>query len=432
MSQNKLVLFLSILVIILVITAGLPLSKSAIENEQTNLQKQIDDYFIRLTKENNFSGAVLVAQDDHILLEKGYGLANNADGSIVAPDTVFDVGSISKQFTAAAIVQLEGEGLLNVNDPISKYFDDVPSDKANITIHQLLTHSAGFTKDHFEGDLIPMTRDEAQQAIFALQLGYQPGEGYNYSNTGYTLLAILIEKVSGESYTSYLKQTFFEPLGMKHTGFYNDTIWDSLSVANTYFNEEDQGKPSDWAGPYWGVMGNGGVMSTVGDLFIWWKSLQNHSILSLKQTDKLFTRYISEGSTGSFYGYGWSIQDSPYGNLITHNGGGIGGNSDLAVYTDKNTIIIILSNRIVWRTFFGIPYEIRLPATEAREQLAQNIFDGDFSKLPKPTFLLAPIFSVVTSVIVGVVLIVVFLFKRKRTQKKSILQFIKRANTACT
>jgi CubicO group peptidase (beta-lactamase class C family) len=419
MSQNKLVLFISVLVIFLAITAGLPLSASTIQDEQTNLQNQIDDYFIRLTKENNFSGAVLVAQDDEILLQKGYGSANNADGSIVAPDTVFDVGSISKQFTAAAILQLEQDGLLNVNDPISKYFDDVPSDKANITIHQLLTHSAGFTKDHFEGDLIPMTRDEAQQAIFALQLGYQPGESYNYSNTGYTLLAILIEKISGESYTSYLKQTFFEPLGMKHTGFYNDTIWDSFSVANTYFNDKDEGKPSDWAGPYWGVMGNGGVMSTVGDLYIWWKSLQNHSILSLKQTDKLFTRYISEGSADSFYGYGWSIQDSPYGNLITHNGGGIGGNSDLAVYTDKNLTIIICSNRIVWRTFFGsIPYEIHLPATEAREQLAQNIFDGDFSKLSKPTFLLAPILGVVTIVVIGLVSLVIFLVRRKRMQKK--------------
>lgn len=419
MSQNKLVLFLSVLVITLAITAGLPLSTSAIENEQTNLQKQIDDYFIRLTKENNFSGAVLVAQDNQILLEKGYGLANNANSNIIAPDTVFDVGSISKQFTAAAILQLEQDGLLNVNDPISKYFDDVPSDKANITIHQLLTHSAGFTKDHFEGDLIPMTRDEAQQAIFALKLGYQPGEGYNYSNTGYTLLAILIEKVSGESYTSYLKQTFFEPLEMKHTGFYNDTIWDSFSVANTYFNEKDEGKPSDWAGPYWGVMGNGGVMSTVGDLYIWWKSLQNHSILSLQQSDKLFTRYISEGSADSFYGYGWSIQDSPYGNLITHNGGGIGGNSDLAVYTDKNLTIIICSNRIVWRTFFGsIPYEIQLPATEAREQLAQNIFEGDFSKLSKPTFLLAPILGVITIVLIGLVSLVVFLVRRKRMQKK--------------
>ncbi len=419
MSHNKFALFLSVLIITLAITAELPLSASAAQNKQTNLQKQIDDYFIRLTKENNFSGAVLVAQDDQILLEKGYGSANNADDNFVAPDTVFDVGSISKQFTAAAILQLEQQGLLKVNDRISKYFDDVPSDKANITIHQLLTHSAGFTKDHFEGDLIPMTRDEAQQAIFALQLGYQPGEGYNYSNTGYTLLAILIEKVLGESYTSYLKQTFFEPLGMKHTGFYNDTIWDSFSVANTYFNDKDEGKPSDWAGPYWGVMGNGGVMSTVGDLYLWWKSLQNHSILSLQQTDKLFTRYISEGSADSFYGYGWSIQDSPYGDLITHNGGGIGGNSDLAVYTDKNLIIIICSNRIVWRTFFGsIPYEIRLPATEAREQLAQNIFDGDFSKLPKPTFLLVPIFGIVT-IVVGVVSLVAFLFRRKRMQKKN-------------
>jgi CubicO group peptidase (beta-lactamase class C family) len=427
-SHNKFALFLSVLVIALAITTWLPLNAFAIQNEQTNIQKQIDDFFIRLTQENDFSGAVLVAQDDQILLQKGYGLANDADGSIVAPNTVFDVGSISKQFTAAAILHLEQKRLLNVKDRISKYFDDVPLDKTNITIHQLLTHSAGFTKDHFEGDLIPMTRDEAQQAIFALQLGYQPGEGYHYSNTGYTLLAILIEKVSGISYTSYLKQAFFEPVGMKHTGFYNDTMWDSFSVANTYFNGKDQGKPSDWPGPYWGVMGNGGVMSTVGDLYIWWKSLQNHSILSFEQTNKLFTRYISDGSADSFYGYGWSIQDSPYGNLITHNGGGIGGNSDLAVYTDKNLMIIICSNRIVWRTFFdSMPYEIRLPATEAREQLAQNIFDGDFSKLPKPTFSLVPILRVVAIVVIGVVLLAVFLIRHKKRQKNNIGSVIPKA-----
>jgi CubicO group peptidase (beta-lactamase class C family) len=419
MSHNKLLLFLFVLAIIFAFTACLPLSASAIENEQTNLQNQIDDFFVHLTNENGFSGAVLVAQDDQILLQEGYGSANMADGSFVTPDTVFDIGSISKQFTAAAILLLEQRGLLRVNDPISKYFNDVPSDKANITIHQLLTHSAGFTRDHFEGDLIPMTRDEAQEAIFALPLGYQPGTNYNYSNTGYTLLAILIEKVTGMPYTSYLKQTFFDRLGMDHTGFYNDENWASLSVANTYFNGIDEGKPSEWPGPYWGVMGNGGVLSTVGDLFIWWKSLQNHNILSLEQTDKLFTRYISEGSADSFYGYGWSIQESPYGNLITHNGGGIGGNSDLAVYTNKGLIIIICSNRIVWRTFFGsIPYEIRMPATETREQLAQNIFDGDFSKLPKPTFLLLPILSVVIIVVIGVVSLVVFLYRSNRMQKK--------------
>ncbi len=414
MTHREQIVF-SVFVIAIVVIVVLPLNVSAIQHGQSNLQNQIDEYFLRLARENHFSGAVLVAQNGEILLKRGYGRVNESDGSIsITPDTVFDIGSISKQFTAAAILRLEQDGLLNVLDRISEYFNDVPPDKAHITIHQLLTHSAGFTEDHFEDDLHPMTRDEAQQAIFSLPLGYQPGTDYHYSNTGYTLLAIIIEKVSGIPYTNYLRQTFFEPLGMTHTGFYNDN-WSSSLVANTYFNGKDQGKPSDWPGPYWGVMGNGGVLSTVEDLYIWWQSLQNHSVLSPNQTEKLFARHISEGSSDSFYGYGWLIQDSPYGNLITHNGGGIGGNSDLAVYSDKNLIIIICSNQIVWRTLFGsIPYEIRLPATEAREQLAHNIFEGDFSKLPQPTFLLVPYLGTVAIIAIGVVSLIVFLFRRNR------------------
>ena len=248
MSNRKQILLLSILVIALVITAVPPLNVSANQRDQSNLQNQIDEYFLRLVRKNHFSGAVLVARNGEILLKRGYDLLNDSgDSGSIGPDTVFDIGSISKQFTAAAILHLEQDGLLNVDDPISKYFDDVPPDKARITIHQLLIHSAGFTNDHFEDDLTPMTREEAQQAIFALPLGYQPGSNYTYSNTGYTLLAIIIEKVSGIPYTNYLHRSFFEPLGMSRTGFYNDK-WSLSSVANTYFNGKDQGKPSDWPG----------------------------------------------------------------------------------------------------------------------------------------------------------------------------------------
>jgi CubicO group peptidase (beta-lactamase class C family) len=415
MSRIKLVLLLLVLFISLASAAGWTKWTAASQGQQVALPGQIDDWLTHLTVETNFSGAVLVIQDGKVLLQKGYGSANDANGSQVTPNTVFDIGSLSKQFTAAAILYLEQEGRLSVDEPISKYFDGVSKDKANITIHQLLTHTAGFTTDHFENDLDPMTRDEAQKAIFALPLGNRPGTTFHYSNTGYSLLAILIEKVSGVAYTEYLKQTFFEPLGMNHTGFYNDD-WSSSSVANTYFNGKDQGKPSDWPGPYWGVMGNGGVISTVGDLNIWWQTLQNHTTLSAEQSNKLFNRYISEDSGDSFYGYGWSIQNSPHGNLVTHNGGGIGGNSDLAVYTDKNLVIIISSNRIEWRTFLSIPYEIRLPATETREQLADNIIKGDFTELPKPTFLLAPILAIVIVIVIVLVSFVIFMVRRKKAR----------------
>ncbi|GEM_PF-2101902 len=414
---KKLVLLLSI-TMILVISAGSPLTILTVHTQQADLKQHVDEYFTRLAK-NGFSGAVLVASEDGIILQNGYGIANDSNNSPITANTVFDIGSISKQFTASAVLYLEQQELVNVKDPISKYFDNVSSDKANITIHQLLTHSAGFTKDHFDDDLTPMTKDEAVQAIFSLPLGYQPETKYSYSNTGYTLLAIIVENVSGQSFTSFIHQTFFEPLGMNHTGFYNDS-WVNQHVANTYWNDVDQGNPSEWQGPYWGVMGNGGVMSTVGDLYLWWQSIQNHTVLSREQADKLFTRHISEGSD-SYYGYGWSIQDSPYGNLITHNGGGIGGNSDFAVYTNKDLIIIICSNRITWNTLFDIiPYEIKLPASDTRQQLADNIFSNDFSKLPSPTFLLAPYLVIVALVVIAIGAGVTLIIRQRKNKRNSL------------
>jgi CubicO group peptidase (beta-lactamase class C family) len=347
---------------------------------------ELEEYFQRL-EAGGFSGAALVAVRGEILLHAGYGLADEANRTPVETNTVFDIGSITKSFTAAAILHLEMSGGVRVTDPVGEYFDDVPPDKASITLHHLLTHSAGFTQDHFEHDLTPLTKTDALRAIFAQELGFTPSSQYHYANTGYTLLAMIIETASGGTYTSYLKTQIFERLGMNQTGFYGENIWETLPVANGYFNNQDQEVPSHWPGPYWGVMGNGGVMSTVGDLYTWWQALQDQAFLDQSQIKKLFTRHILEDSGDSYYGYGWTLMDTKHGKLITHNGGGIGGNSDLAAYKDQDLVIIIASNRIVLEFFpDGNPRKIRLPATEARAQLADNIMSGDYSRLPRATF----------------------------------------------
>jgi len=379
---------------------------AADQTQQNDLESQIDTYFRRLVY-RGFSGAALVAKNDEIVLHSGYGLAQDQNGTPVTPDTVFDIGSLSKQFTAAAILHLEMRGLLDVNDPISECLDNVPEDKAAITVHQLLTHSAGLTMDHSEGDLDPITRDEALQAILAQPLAFQPGEAYSYSNSGYTLLAVIIEKVSGRSYQAYLQDNLFEPAGMRETGFYNDPRWKSLNVANGYLNGVDQGSPANWPGPYWGVLGNGGVMSTVGDLHLWWLALQDHAILSQAATEKLFTPHVQEDDEGSFYGYGRTIAQTEFGKVIRHNGGGIGGSSDFAAYTDQGLVVIITSNRIIYRTIFNLPYEVDLVATEAGTQLAKSILSSDFSTLPGHTFSVYPYlagafgFIVLVSIIIG-------------------------------
>jgi CubicO group peptidase (beta-lactamase class C family) len=336
-------------------------------------KSSLDAFFNLLVEENDFSGAVLAADEGHILLHQGYGFANDADHIKVTAETVFDIGSLAKQFTATAILQLEAQGLLKVTDAITKYFVDIPTDKAAITIHQLLTHSAGFVEEHSKGDLESLDRKEALQAILNQKPGFTPGSNYAYSNSGYTLLAAIIEKITSQAYTSYLHENIFKPQRMVATGFYNDN-WEKHQVANGYFNAEDQGKPCEWPGPFWGILGNGGIMSTVEDLYRWWQALQNHKILPLAQTQNLFTRHIEEFAR-SYYGYGWTLQDTPFGSLITHNGGGIGGNTDFAAYTDKGLVIIIASNRIVIQIDeAGNPTEVYLPATKARTKLAYALF----------------------------------------------------------
>lgn len=386
--------------------------------DQVTSSQEIDAWFNHLEKSQVFSGAVLVMQKNDIFLHKGYGLADDEANIPVTAETVFDIGSISKQFTSAAIMHLEMQGLLSVSDSITKYFDNVPVDKRGITIHHLLTHSAGFTKDHFEGDLTPMNKQKALQSIFVQELGFEPGVEYHYSNTGYTLLAMIIENVSGQSYRYYLRKNFFEPLEMNSTGFYGDVHLESLSVAHTYLNGKDQGKPSKWPGPYWGIMGNGGIMSTINDMYTWWQALENHVVLKKIQTEKLFKRHISEDGD-SYYGYGWSLADTELGCVITHNGGGIGGNSDFAAYPDSHLIIIILSNRIIYKMLpFGLPYEIHLPATESRQQLALNIDSGDFSIFPSPTFMLAPYLLLISIVLILILIIFLFKFRQRIISKK--------------
>lgn len=369
-------------------------------------------YFQRLHEELDFSGTVLVADQNGILLHEGYGLANDAAQTPMTADTVLLMGSISKQLTAAAILHLEAAGKLSVDDPVSKFFPGAPSDKAGITLHQLLTHSGGFTSDHFEGDLEPLTKEAALVAIFALDLGFDPGTHTNYSNSGYTLLAAVIEEVSGQTYTSYLRDHFFTPLGMERTGFFNDD-WQDIPVANGYWYFRDNGNPAEFFGPYWGIMGNGGIMTTVADLYTWWQALETNDVLPAAQTEKLFTPHIAEDAEEtSFYGYGWVITDSALGPVVTHNGGGLGGNADLAVFPDEGLIVIIMSNRIGGRLMGGVvPLELRFPATEAQEQLADNIARGDFSRLPPASTDLRPYLLGLLVVLLVVIVLAVLLVR---------------------
>jgi CubicO group peptidase (beta-lactamase class C family) len=305
--------------------------------------QKLDAYLTRL-EGYGFAGSILVAKDGQILLHKGYGLANREKGIPFGPDTVFDIGSITKQFTAAAILKLESEGKLKVTDSISKYFDGVPEDKAGITLHHLLTHSAGM-KDGFGDDYEEMPRDRLVQAALASQLLWPPGTRYEYSNAGYSLLAAIVEKVSGQPYETYLREALFKPAGMEKTG-YRLPAWKPEELAHGYRGDEPWGTPLDhaWApdGPWWNLRGNGGILSTTGDLFKWHQALEKGEVLSKEAQAKAYTPHVPEDEEGSsHYGYGWAIDQGPGGTRrIAHNGGNGIFAADFHRYPDDRLVLI--------------------------------------------------------------------------------------------
>jgi CubicO group peptidase (beta-lactamase class C family) len=304
--------------------------------------QKLDAYLTRL-EGFGFAGSLLVAKDGQILLHKGYGLADREKGIPFTPETVFDIGSITKQFTAAAILKLESEGRLKVTDPLGKYFD-VPQDKAGITLHHLLTHSAGL-KDVFGDDYEEMSRDGLVKAALSSQLLWPPGTRYQYSNSGYSLLAAIVEKVSGRPYETYLRETFFQPAGMEKTG-YRLPAWKPEELAHGYHGEEPWGTPLDhaWApdGPWWNLRGNGGILSTTGDLYKWFLALEKGAVLSQEEQAKAYTPHVPENEEGSsHYGYGWAIDKGPGGTRrIAHNGGNGIFAADFQRYPDDRLVIL--------------------------------------------------------------------------------------------
>lgn len=223
---------------------------------------ELPTYFSRL-EAMGLSGAFLVEQGGEVILHDGYGLADLFNGQANTADTIFEIGSVTKNFTATAIALLVAEEQIDLNAPISEYLPDVPDDKADITVLQLLRHTAGLEEYHdTSGDFQPMSRDTAQRLILNSALIAEPDTAQNYSNSGYTLLAMLIESVSGETYTDYLHEHIFTPLGMMRTGFMGESFDNMASSTNAVYGYST---PADWDYT-WALIGAGGMVSTVGDL----------------------------------------------------------------------------------------------------------------------------------------------------------------------
>jgi CubicO group peptidase (beta-lactamase class C family) len=307
---------------------------------------QIEDYLAE--KETaGFSGMILIAKGEEVLLRNAYGLANREEQLAPTPETPFCIGSLTKQFTAAAILHLATQDKLQFSDSIAAYFPDTPADKSAITIHHLLTHTAGL-EDIFGDDYELVSRDWIVDQALNSSLLWEPGHQYQYSNAGYSLLGAITELVSGQPYERYLHEHLLQPAGLRKTGYVLPK-WNAMELAVGYENDARWGTPLDhpWAddGPSWNLRANGGLFSTINDLHQWLLSLKNNQILSPEATAKFFGRHVEIGPD-HYYGYGWGIALTPHG---TQRIGHLGGNGVFnAVYrcwpADDYLMLIMLTN----------------------------------------------------------------------------------------
>ncbi len=303
--------------------------------------------FLEACAAQGYRGSVLVASKGKVLIEEGYGPADAEAGRKQTAQTVFSVGSVTKQFTAAGIMKLVEQRKLSVTDALVKFFPEAPADKKNITIHQLLTHTSGFAGT-LGDDYDNVTASQFLKLAFEAPLNAKPGEQYEYSNVGYSILGILIEKVSGMGYEKFLNQYLFAPAGMKRTGYVIPTFKNE-ELAVGYRNGIRWGTALDRAwlpdGPGWHLRANGGMLSTVGDMQLWYRALRNNKVLAKTSTQQLFAKQVAENPEGSsHYGYGWVIENFGDSEFIWHNGGNGVYNAFMAFSPTEEVCLVVSSN----------------------------------------------------------------------------------------
>ncbi len=345
------------------------------------LARRLDDYLARLER-FGFSGAVLAAKKDEIILNKGYGWADKENAIANSAETVFSTGSITKQFTAAAILKLEMQHKLKTNDALSKYLANVPEDKRAITLHHLLSHTSGLAAD--EGGGAAPDREQFVRETLQRPLQSTPGENFEYSNAGYGLLAAIIEEVSGQTYEQYLRENLFKPAGMLATG-YRMPQWDAPRVAHWYVGEIDHGSPLRRPFPNWTTLGSGEILSTTTDMFKWHQALLGDTMLSAAAKKKLYTPVLHT------YAYGWDITPTPFGTMIHHDGGNtLGVGADFRRFVEAGVVIIAFCNdrgetmllgetrKNITRIVLGKEVEMP-PAVAAIDTAALGKYEGNFS-----------------------------------------------------
>lgn len=307
---------------------------------------RVSDFVKEYLKKNQIPGcAVLVRHGGKVRRCQGYGVANLEHGISVTPQTVFQSGSIGKQFTAMATMMLIDEQKLALEDPISKYLD-VPENWSAIRVRHLLTHTSGLG-DYPESFSLQRdyTEDELLKMIAAQPLAFAPGEKWSYSNLGYVTLGILIHKVSGEFWGDILQQRVFAPLSMKHTRVISEADIIPNRAAG-YVLKNGALKNQQWVSPSVNNTADGSLYFTVEELAKWDEALETRKLISRASYEQMWTPVKLNNGTTAPYGFGWRVAKTDSGHAVLEHGGAWQGFASYIVrYPDDHLTVAVLCNR---------------------------------------------------------------------------------------
>ncbi|MFN7420356.1 MAG: serine hydrolase domain-containing protein [Flavobacterium sp.] len=323
--------------------------------KQTEKTKRLDSLYREMYQYGEFNGNVLIAENDTIILHKSYGIANREKEIPLDTNSVFNLASITKQFTATAIYLLANDNKLSLDDDLTKFLPELQCYKG-ITINHLIHHTSGLP-DYMnlyseKGDQSKLATNDYIIELFVKEkpeLLFKPNEKWNYSNTGYALLASIIERVSHTSYPDFLRERIFSPLNMTQTNVYC-LYKDNLKIKNLAIGYEEDATGNfvgniAYAKSFDGVYGQGRIYSTTSDLFKWLKGIKSNQLLSAAQTKSLFTNYQLNSGENTNYGFGWFLNThKEYGNYIDHTGNWAGYIILIEQHLDNNKTVIMLQN----------------------------------------------------------------------------------------
>ena len=317
-------------------------------NAQTNASQDAAGTYVReeMQRQHIPGLALLVSRGGKTVRAEGFGLANVELQVAVKPETVFQSGSVGKQFTATAVMMLVEDGRVGLDDPLTKYFPDAPASWKEVTVRQLLSHTGGFgdypDKFDFRKD---WTEAELLTLVEGIPLAYPPGTKWDYSNLGFLTLGILIHRVTGEFYGDFLQQRIFQPLGMRTTRIISEADIVPNRAAG-YRLVKGELKNQEWVAPMVNTTADGSLYFSILDLAKWDAALYTEKLLTRSSFDQMWTPVkLKNGQPNKDgYGFGWFIGERHGHRVISHDGAWQGFKTAIARYVDDQLTVVVLAN----------------------------------------------------------------------------------------